>query len=191
MSRYAKYCPDIECDFWEDFPNGYSGKKLRKCPFCLEELTAENNQVNPRQQEVEEIFEDPIGDADDKFMKLVPKQITDNIEESYEVIEHPSVDSNSEKIHVVKGEESDILTSFLKITTVSTRNDTSDKTKTESKPIIGAETQKLLVQKHKQGMEKEMILQTKLKPNRNQLLVRKHNQEMEKEMILQTKLKPK
>eukprot|EP00800_Vazella_pourtalesii_P017495 TRINITY_DN535_c0_g1_i1.p1 TRINITY_DN535_c0_g1~~TRINITY_DN535_c0_g1_i1.p1 ORF type:complete len:184 (-),score=24.60 TRINITY_DN535_c0_g1_i1:492-1043(-) len=137
----SKYCPDVECDFWEDFPDGYSGKKSRKCPFCKEDWVTEKPPVNPRHQEVEEIFEDPIGDADDKFMKLVPKQITDNIEESYEVIEHPSVDSNSEKIHVVKDEESDTLTSFNIITTITTRNDTSGKTRTEPKSVIGAGAQ--------------------------------------------------
>eukprot|EP00800_Vazella_pourtalesii_P017498 TRINITY_DN535_c0_g1_i14.p2 TRINITY_DN535_c0_g1~~TRINITY_DN535_c0_g1_i14.p2 ORF type:complete len:163 (-),score=28.54 TRINITY_DN535_c0_g1_i14:323-811(-) len=129
-------------------------------------------------------------------VKLKPNQNLSLVQEHSEKMEKERETLIKLKLNRIrKGEESDILTSFLKITTVSTRNDTSDKTKTESKP--------LLVQRHKQEMEKEMILQTKLKPNRNemilqtklkpnrnQLLVQKHKQGKEKEMILQTKLKP-
>ena len=37
----SKFCPDIQCEFWEDFPDGLAGKKLKVCPCCSEELLTE------------------------------------------------------------------------------------------------------------------------------------------------------
>ena len=129
----SKYCPEIECDFWDDFPDGLPGKKLKKCPFCQNDLITEKP-VNPRQQEVEEIFEDPIGEADDNIMEHVSKEITD----TYTIIEQPSLHSSSAKVQFLKNTESS--TSFEEITTLTTR-DISDKNKSDSNPTIGAESQ--------------------------------------------------
>ncbi|KAI6647030.1 E3 ubiquitin-protein ligase [Oopsacas minuta] len=52
----SKYCPDIQCDFWEDFPDGLPGKKLKRCPFCSEVLITEKPVIDPQQEA--DIFED-------------------------------------------------------------------------------------------------------------------------------------
>ena len=54
----SKYCPEFACEFWEDFPDGYTGKKSKKCPFCWKDFIT-GRQVNLRQQEVEENDSNP------------------------------------------------------------------------------------------------------------------------------------
>ena len=121
----SKYCPEISCEFWDDFPDGLLGKKLKKCPFCQNDFITEKP-VNPRKQEVEEIFEDPIGEADDNILEHVSKEITD----TYPVIEQPSLHNSSAKFQSLKNIETET-------TTIPTRNN-ADKTKSDSNPTISA-----------------------------------------------------
>ena len=37
----SKFCPDTQCDFWEDFPDGLGGKKAKICPYCFQKLLTE------------------------------------------------------------------------------------------------------------------------------------------------------
>ena len=39
----SKFCPDTECDFWEDFPDGLGGKKAKACPYCSQALVTEKS----------------------------------------------------------------------------------------------------------------------------------------------------
>ena len=41
----SKYCPDIKCDFWDDYPEGISKGKF--CPDCRENMTV----INPKQND--------------------------------------------------------------------------------------------------------------------------------------------
>ena len=34
----SKYCPDVNCVFWKDFPHGMVSDRARVCSFCTEEL---------------------------------------------------------------------------------------------------------------------------------------------------------
>ena len=37
----SKFCPDTQCDFWEDFPDGFGGEKAKICPYCCQKLLTE------------------------------------------------------------------------------------------------------------------------------------------------------
>ena len=37
----SKFCPDIDCEFYEDFPDGLKSKKSKVCPSCLKLLVVE------------------------------------------------------------------------------------------------------------------------------------------------------
>ena len=71
----SKYCPEFACEFWEDFPDGYTGKKSKKCPFCRKDFIT-GRQVNLRQQEVEEHDSNPdiYKQSNDQRIKLIPCQ---------------------------------------------------------------------------------------------------------------------
>ena len=43
----SKFCPEPQCEFWEDFPDGFPGKKAKTCPYCSQILLTEK----PRQDE--------------------------------------------------------------------------------------------------------------------------------------------
>ena len=44
----SKFCPEPQCEFWEDFPDGFPGKKAKICPYCSQILLTEK----PRQDEI-------------------------------------------------------------------------------------------------------------------------------------------
>ena len=52
----AKYCPDPECEFWEDYPDGYRREKQTKCMFCHKEWVTEKPVFN-KQTEVKSPIE--------------------------------------------------------------------------------------------------------------------------------------
>ena len=154
----SKYCPDIECEFWENFPDGLPGKKLKTCPCCQNELITEKP-VNHKQQEVEEIFEDPIGEADDSIVRHVSKQIAENIAETYIFIEQPSLHENSEKLHIITNSELNIPNLLEETTTLTIRRDSSDRTTSASSPA-GVEAQP----RNEEGQEISGKTITELKP---------------------------
>ena len=43
----SKFCPDTQCDFWEDFPDGLVGKRVKICPCCSQSLLTEKPLQNP------------------------------------------------------------------------------------------------------------------------------------------------
>ena len=131
----SRYCPEIACEFWEEFPDGYTGKKSKICLFCRKDLITERP-VNPRQQKFEEILVDPIGEADENITECVSKEIADN----YTIIEQPSLHNSLAKVHFLKNTKSDIATSFEETTTITT-GDNSDKNTSDPNPIITAKEQ--------------------------------------------------
>ena len=43
----SKFCPDTQCEFWEDFPDGLAAKKAKTCPYCHQILLREKSLQNP------------------------------------------------------------------------------------------------------------------------------------------------
>ena len=68
----SKFCPDTQCEFWEDFPDGLAAKKAKTCPYChqilLREKPLQNSEKFLQQKETflhpSELPSSLPGDAD-------------------------------------------------------------------------------------------------------------------------------
>ena len=56
----SKYCPDPDCEFWEDFPDGYLKEKRTECMFCHKEWVTEKP-VPPIEPDSDDAFSDSDG----------------------------------------------------------------------------------------------------------------------------------